>query len=326
MAMSVAYSTDQPAPAARAGAFAAPIAAAAAAATAVWVQTRARLAESAHPPCGKFRYLDGARLHYLDRGTGPEVVLLHGNSVSLADYQATGLIDRLSRDHRVIAFDRPGFGHSTRPRDRLWTPSAQAALLARALAVLDVHRAVVIGHSMGALVALAMALDAPTRVGSLVLIGGYYYPAPRLDALLSAPLALPVLGDVMRYTVAALAARATLNGLVREMFAPAKVPAAFFPALAREMMLRPLQLRADAEDSAFMMPAARALSARYGRLTLPVTVIAGAQDRIVSAKAHTRRLHAELPQSHLVLVPRSGHMVHHAAPDAIMAAVEASLR
>jgi len=302
----------------RAGMLAAAVAASAAA-TAVWVESRARRAEREHPPEGQFLEIDGVRLHYVARGEGPPVVLLHGNNVSLEDFNASGLIDRLARRHRVIAFDRPGFGHSSRPRDRLWTPTAQAALLHKALRELDVERPVVVGHSMGTLVALAMALDHPDDVRSLVLLGGYFYPAVRVDALMAAPVALPVLGDVMRYTVTALAARMTLKGQVKVMFAPNEVPEQFLPVLAREMLVRPVQLRANAEDAAFMMPEAKKLSGRYGELTLPVTLIAGEDDQVVDPLAHSGRLNNELAHSELHLLPGIGHMSHHFAQDRIMA-------
>ena len=51
----------------------------------------------------------------------------------IEDFQSSGLIDRAAKKYRVIAFDRPGFGHSERPRSRIWTPAAQADLIAAAL-------------------------------------------------------------------------------------------------------------------------------------------------------------------------------------------------
>ena len=295
---------------------------AAAATTALWVARRARRAERDPRPQGRFLYIDGARVHYLMHGEGPPVVLLHGNTVTMDDFNASGLVDRLARNHRVIAFDRPGYGHSSRPRDRLWTPAAQAALLRTALARLEIERPVIVGHSMGTLVALALALDHPQAVGSLVLVGGYYYPTLRVDALVTAPVALPVLGDVMRYTVTALSARAMLDGMVKGMFAPNKVPPDYESVVPREMMLRPVQLRANAEDAAFMMPQARSLSKRYPELRVPLTLIAGSDDKVVDRKAHTERLHDELAQSRLHIVPHTGHMAHHAAQDWIVSAVD----
>lgn len=293
-----------------------------AAATAAWVEVQARRAERDHPPAGQFIDIDGVRVHYLMRGEGPAVVLLHGNNVTLEDFNASGLIDSLAQHHRVIAFDRPGYGHSSRPRDRLWTPSAQAALLHAALQQLGVKQAVVVGHSMGTLVALALAMDFPQSVNNLVLVGGYYYPTLRVDALLTAPVALPVVGDVMRYTVTALSARAMLKGLVKGMFAPNEVPENFLPTLSREMLLRPVQLRANAEDAAFMIPQARAQAKRFGELKMPVTLIAGANDKVVDVKAHSERLHVELPQSELHVVPDTGHMAHYFAKKLVLKAID----
>lgn len=295
---------------------------AAGAAIATWVEFQSRRAERDNPPQGKYIHMDGVRLHYVDKGEGPPLVLLHGNTVTCADFEASGLIDRLAARHRVIAFDRPGFGHSSRPRSRLWTPAAQAALLRKALAGLGIDRPLVLGHSMGTMVALAMALDSPGSVRGLVLVGGYYYPTARLDVALTAPVALPVVGDVMRYTLTALTARATLGRVVRHMFAPDPVPVGFFTAIAREMMLRPVQLRANAEDAAFMIPQARSLSRRYHELRMPVTLIAGAEDGVIDARAHSGRLYRELAQSELLLVPHTGHMAHYKASEQIVSAMD----
>ena len=294
-------------------------------ATAIWVESRARRAERDNPPEGEFIDIDGVDLHYIERGDGPPVVLLHGNALTQADFSACGLMDRLARNHRVIAFDRPGFGHSTRPRDRLWTPAAQADLVHGALERLSVEHPVVVGHSMGTMVAMAMALKYPQDVRSLVLIGGYYYPSLRLDALLTAPVALPVLGDAMRYTVTALTSRALFDKMAKSMFSPDDVPANFFPILSREMLLRPVQLRANAEDAAFMVPAANSMSSRYHELKMPVTLIAGEEDPVVSTAGQSARLHDELPHSTLHAVPGTGHMAHYVAQDLIVKAVAGPL-
>ena len=148
----------------------------------------------------------------------------------------------------------------------------------------------------------------------LALLGGYYYPSARVDVLLVAPVALPVLGDVLRYTATPLAARAMLGKMVKVMFSPRPVPPAFGAVLSREMLLRPVQLRADAEDGTFMVPAAVSAQGRYSALAdLPVLLVAGEKDRIVDPDGQSGRLHRELPNSTLVVVPGAGHMVHYDA-------------
>src|SRR5690348_6585195 len=87
------------------------------------------IAERRNPPIGKFIECDGVQLHYIDRGdvAAPWVVLFHGNGSMIQDFLISGLVDLLAKQNRVLCFDRPGFGHSERPRLRVWTASAQAA-------------------------------------------------------------------------------------------------------------------------------------------------------------------------------------------------------
>src|ERR1051326_4572676 len=61
----------------------------------------ARRAERRNPPDGKCLQIDRVRLHYIDRGKGPPVILLHGNGTMARDFALSGLIDLLAKDHRV---------------------------------------------------------------------------------------------------------------------------------------------------------------------------------------------------------------------------------
>src|SRR5207237_7837134 len=122
----------------------------------------------------------------------------------------SGIVGRLAERHRVVIFDRPGSGYSARPRNRLWTPQEQAALLVAASAQLGLGRPVVVGHSWGTLVALAWALDHPERLSALGLASGYYYPTPRPDVISTVPVALPVIGDLWCWTGAPLVGRLML--------------------------------------------------------------------------------------------------------------------
>ena len=129
---------------------------------------RARKVEREYPPAGRFITVNGIRLHYIERGEGPPVVLLHGNMVTAEDFDTSGVLDLVATQHRVIAFDRPGFGYSDRPHGSPWGAGAQADLLRDALVVLGIKRPIVLGHSWGAAVALALALNHPDAVGALV--------------------------------------------------------------------------------------------------------------------------------------------------------------
>lgn len=295
---------------------------AALAATALLVRRSAQRAEKRHSPAGRFVQVDGVRLHYLERGQGRPVVLLHGNGVMATDFSGSGLLDALAERYRVIAFDRPGFGYSQRPWSRVCTPGVQAGWLGDALALLNIDRPVVVGHSWGTLVALALAISQPHRLHGLLLVSGYYYPTPQLDAVWQSPPAIPLLGDVMRYTVSPLLARLITPIMVRKMFAPQPVPDAFWNHVPLELMLRPWQLRAAAGDAALMVPAAAALSRHYGEIDLPVTIVAGSEDRVANPSRQSARLHRDLPRSTLLVMRGTGHMPHYAAPERLASAVD----
>jgi pimeloyl-ACP methyl ester carboxylesterase len=232
--------------------------AAALGAAAVYNVQRARAAERKHPPIGRFLTVDGVRLHYIERGQGEPVVLIHGNGTMIQDFTSSGLVDSLSKRYRVIVFDRPGYGYSSRPRGT-WTPRAHARLFEKALRRLGVERATVLGHSWGTMVAVALALGSPDLVRSLVLVSGYYFPTLRADVLLLSPPAIPVVGDVMRYTVSPLAAGLARPALIRRVFEPDPVPERFNREFPKDLILRPSHIRAAAEDAALMTPSAAEL-------------------------------------------------------------------
>jgi len=299
---------------------AAGVVAAALGAAALFNRADARRAEANTPPVGKFIDVDNIRLHYVDRGEGPVVVLLHGNGMLLQDYEASGVLDLAAKDHRVLAFDRPGFGYSDRPRSRLWTPAEQGELIAKALEQLGIERAVVVGHSWGTLVALAFALQYPKRVAGLVLLSGYYFGTARPDVVPASIPAIPLLGDFMAHTISPLMGRVLAPVAVKASFAPSAVSQKFAD-LPIAMTLRPSQIRATAADTALMVPAAIALSQRYGELDLPIIVMAGEGDIIAQVGEHAEPFAKEVNGADLLIVAGQGHLFHYAVPSEVVAAI-----
>ena len=107
----------------------------------------------ANPPRARFLDVTGVRLHYVERGSGEPLVLSPWQWQHDPGFRVERLIDLAAKDYRVIVFDRPGFGHSDRPRNVVWTPDAQAELIKDAL-VASAWNAIVLGHSWGASVAV----------------------------------------------------------------------------------------------------------------------------------------------------------------------------
>ena len=87
--------------------------------------------------------------------------------------------------------------------------------------------------------------------------------------------------------------------------------------------MRPSQIRAEAAESALLVPSAAATSsAGYGKLKMTVAIVAGDGDRLIDPAQQSRRLHQEVAQSTFRSVAGSGHMVHQTNPEAVMSAVD----
>jgi pimeloyl-ACP methyl ester carboxylesterase len=265
--------------------------------------------------------VDGARLHYIDRGQGRSVAFIHGNGAMVEDFLISTVIERTARSYRAVAIDRPGFGHSERPNGRRWTATAQASLLLQAIRALGLDRPIIVGHSWGTLVALAMALDHPRHVSGLVLVSGYYFPTPRTDALLFSPPAIPFLGKVLSHTLAPIIGEAVAPRLMTKAFAPQGIPPRFRREFPVALTLRPAQIRAFSEDASHMVGAAQGLCARYPAIFPPTAILAGDADQIVDFR-QAQRLHGELPGSQLEILRGGCHMVHHIAPERIVRAID----
>lgn len=112
-------------------------------------------------------------LHYTDQGDGPPVVLLHGSGPGVSGLANFGdVLPALSKGLRCLVLDQPGFGASARPEvfDRSYLRIAADAVTAL-LDELGLEKVALLGNSMGGDVAVRFALDNPSRVSRLLLMG-----------------------------------------------------------------------------------------------------------------------------------------------------------
>ncbi|MFT3859078.1 MAG: alpha/beta hydrolase [Aquabacterium sp.] len=291
--------------------------------SALYVERQRRRVEAENPPAGRFVDVDGTRLHYTVHGQAdaPALVLLHGIGSMGQEIELSGLVELAARQFRVFVFDRPGYGHSPRVADP--TPQAQANLFLHALSELGIERPIVVAHSWATLVAQAMALQSPASLKGVVLMGGYYTPSLRLDVLFNSLPAVPVIGPLLAHTVSPLWARLIWRATTWRMFSPAprELREGFRQRYPAWMSLRPSALRTAASETSMLIPQALRLRLQQPDTHLPVVIVAGANDRLLSPNWHSQRAEGHWPNSRVHLVPQAGHMVHHAAPQAVLEAI-----
>jgi pimeloyl-ACP methyl ester carboxylesterase len=280
----------------------------------------ARRARATYPPVGRFVTVDGLRLHYLERGTGQPVVLLHASGLVLQDFTLS-IFDRVAAACRAIAVDRPGYGYSERPADRPLTLDLNVQLLRAALTQLGVTRPILVGHSTGGSIALRYALDYPEAVAGLVLLApGAYAEDLGIPSFFSIP-DTPVLGPLFLHMLLAPTARVVNPLFVAGMFAPATPPAGYVEMLGAFNLQRS-QFRAHADELNAYAAGLREQSPRYGEIRVPVVIMAGAADRVDRPEVQSEPLHRAIPQSHLTVLPETGHALHHQHPAAVLEAIE----
>lgn len=267
---------------------------------------------------------DGHRIAYAQAGHGPDLVLIHGALLALEDIWL-GPMSALARHFRLIAFDRPGHGDSTRARLVDASPWRQAEILGDAMRALGLRRPIVIGHSFGAAVALSLAMSRPEEIAGAVALAPICFPELRLEQVLFGPRAVPVAGDALNHTLGAAADSATLPLLWRAMYLPQSMP----PRVAAEYPFawsrRPGPMIANGEDAAALWPALTRSALSYASCRAPVQILAGDADLVVNTALHGANAARLIPGARFDRLPGIGHMVHHARPQAVVDAARAML-
>jgi len=282
---------------------------------ALFAALTARQAEVLAPPTGRFIEVDGARLHYLDRGTGPVVVLLHGLGGNLRNFY--GLVDKLAATCRVVAVDRPGSGYSRMLSGKHPTLRAQATIIARFLRRLELDRPLLVGHSLGGALSLALALDHPDCVRALVLISTLSQVERVPPAVFkSLDIRSPTLRWLIAWTLMAPLGKMAHAATLKAVFAPELVPKSFAVESGAALGLRPENFIAASQDMMTVGDELAIMAPRYPSLTIPVDVIFGRQDRLLDYQVHGERLVATLPNACLRLI-KGGHMIPVTVPDQI---------
>ena len=194
-------------------------------------------------------------------------------------------------------------------------------MLHELLGELGVERPVIVGFSFGATVALAYALDYPEDTGAVVTLAGAAYEWPgAIDWKWKLP-TWTVIGGLLADNLPQIVGRLIRGAAIRGAFSPDPVAAAYDNA-PYGLMLRPVSFRANAADIRNLKSLLRAQSPRYRSLSVPLVIITGDGDSVVSNRIHSMRLHADVPRSELTLIRGAGHLLPYSRPDDVISAIE----
>jgi len=281
-----------------------------------------RRIEAAVPRNGRVVEVNGERFHYVEEGSGPPLVMIHGlmGSSRNLTYALSG---RLSAHFRVISIDRPGSGYSTRGKGTAANLPAQARQIGDFINTLGLDKPLVLGHSLGGAIALALALDHPETVSGLILVAPLTHPQRLLPPVFLSLAVRPAwLRRWVSHTLTLPIGLLTQRSVVSGVFAPDAAPADFATRGGGLLGMRADNFYAASTEINQVNKDLPHMVARYAQLTLPIGLIYGAQDKVLDLRKHGQALASKVPGLKLQVVEGCGHMLPITASERVAALVE----
>lgn len=255
-------------------------------------------------PGAKFMQTRSGRVHYLDIGRGPAILLLHGSGRSIIDWRQ-GVAEGLARHHRVIAFDYYGNGFSARSSRFSYGYDLWVRQAADLLDALHLDHVTVVGQSVGGALACLFAVEHPERVDHVVTIGTGLTIEPQQFLP-----AIPGVGEIMF-------ARMSSFGETYSQAHRAALEAAYRIRGTREALLEYIRRQ-------MIVDGPRLMFGVFEDVRVPVLHIHGSNDEhipVEAGRALARRTHGQF-----ALVENVGHNVHIEAPERTVVEIESFLR
>lgn len=279
-----------------------------------FTQWAGRKAAEALPATGKFTKVDKGRLHWVEEGEGHPVVMIHGLGGNLHHF-TYALAGDIAKDFRAISVDRPGCGWSERESKEQASLPEQARMIAEFLETEGIEKPIIVGHSLGGAVSLALALNHPDRVGSLALLCPATQPISETPDMFKG---IDISSDGVRAFLAN-----TLSGPMGVMmkdkvfgaiFAPEPVSKGFDFRGGALLGARPSAFISTSEDMVVGRSSVSDVAGREGELSVPVNVLYAREDEVLDPALHGERF-AELAGAHLEMLEGHGHMIPFTCPE-----------
>ncbi len=265
-----------------------------------------------HAEYSRFIEVDGVRVHYQEVGepTAPPMILIHGFAASNLVWSKV-FLELAAAGFRVIAPDLPGYGYSGKPRQLEYTIVRQAEIVVAFMERLEIDRGVLVGSSYGAAIAATIALDHPTKVEKLILVGAVTNNKPT-RYLLMRLFGSPIIGDILSPLV--VGSRRLLRLRMKRVYDRHS-----WVLDERRVDARHLPLATRGAHRAIIRTVRRWDAERVSRdahlLTQPTLLLWGDTDREVPLR-DGEQLHDEIPHARLVVFPDCGHLPHEEYPAA----------
>ncbi|GJL61468.1 MAG: alpha/beta hydrolase [Nitrospirales bacterium] len=262
--------------------------------------------------------IDGHNIAYLDTGNGPPLLLIHGLGGAIWNWEHQQFA--LSSQYRVITIDLLGSGMSDKP-DIDYSPSMFTTFFLKFMNTLDIEKATLVGNSMGAGLAMAIALTQPDRVNALVLISGF--PSTFKESIHSPlyqrylerrpPLWLAKIGN---WVAGRWATKKVLEEILYDvtLLTPIVIERSYLNRIHTDVLTPIYSLLEHMKEWEIQY------GAHLQKIEHPTLILWGAEDQVFHP-AIGERLHERLPQTTWRLIPHAGHLLQWEKPEPVNAAI-----
>lgn len=272
-------------------------------------------AEQLIPPAGQFVEIGGSRIHYVDEGQGSPIVFVHGLGGQLHHFKGP-LFDHMKGEFRLIALDRPGSGYSVRADGATGRPREQAHVIAALIDRLGLEKPLVVGHSLGGLISLTLALEHTDKVRGLALLSPLTTRAKNPPAgFAGLEIASPLVRRFLAHTLAIPLAAKTAPETLAFVFGPQQPTADYGVAGGGWLGLRPAHFYATSTDYVAVNGEIDAIAARVGEISIPVGVLYGDKDQVLDFEEQGLSMRDRLGGVDVEVLQGIGHMPQFVATD-----------
>ena len=274
------------------------------------------------PPgfAGRYIEVSGMKIRFRQIGTGPDLFFVHGSPGSLEDWEP--VVRTLSARYRLTFYDRPGHGFSSPPRDGFGLEQ-NAQIASALLRRLEIKDPILVGHSYGGSVLLAMAVRGDLRSRAFVVIA-----PPAFEHVSPGPLfsliRIPVLGRGFTVFALRLVDPSAMHApWLRAAFHPDEhLVTSDFLALRARIWGQTKTTVAMASELTSLQDNLISIRSKYGNINNKLFIIQGLADtRFLPG---SRALHRAVPGSRLILLDNVGHYVQQARPEVLTRVIDES--
>ena len=252
-------------------------------------------------------YVDcqGCKVRYYQVGSGPDILFIHGAPGSIEDWLP--VTDGLAAKYRLTFYDRPGYGYSDALKGG-YNQIRQADVAFALIEMLNLANPVVVGHSFGGSIALAMAVRRPKQIKVFISVGARAYPkakSPVIFHLLKAP----IIGKLILAIQRSALGQNMLRSAIHKMFHPneSSIPPDFIETRVSQWLSNGNMISLAHEDTN-SSSVLREISQHYHEIEQHFVVVHGSEDHSIPVE-DAMNLYSDLKDAQLIILPNTGHMV-----------------